>query len=103
MALDLDIIAADMAAIIADFPDSITVDGQSYVVAASGVQRGQTLDVGGFMADITFQFSGMPSVISGIAILNKRVTYKGKTYRIARVFPDNTGGGITCYCVDDAK
>lgn len=103
MAIDLTIYERHQQFVIDDFAGTIVCDGQSYTVSASGVQRGQTLDVGGFMQDITFQFTGMTSEISGIAVLNKRVTFNGRTYRIARVFPDNTGAGTTCYCVDDAK
>ena len=95
--------AADQAAIIADFPDSVRIDGIDYTVAASGVQSGQQLEIAGMMLDVTFQFTGVTSVISAVAVMNKRVTYKGGKYRIARVFPDNTGAGTTCYCVDESK
>ena len=103
MAIDLTIMAADQAAVIADLPDTVTIAGVAYTVSASAVQTGQTLDIGGMMTEVTFQFSGLTSDLSGIVAMNKRVTYKSIVYRIARIFPDSTGASITCYCVDDIK
>lgn len=77
---------SDLTAIIADYPQSVTWKGTSYVCAADDLTKGRRGDDAGIFADDTLNIHIRTALFVTTRPRNgEQVTYSGASYRIVSV------------------
>ena len=90
------------AAHAAQFPATISIAGQSYVVATSGEKRERDLISGGWLKKVSIAFwlklSAFADAGQPVPSERSSVTHGAKTYVIASTKTDATATTITLHC-----
>jgi len=91
MALNLSQMAADLAHIEADIPQSVTIGGAAYACVTAGPQDGKELEMEGFSGTASFQLVVRCALFTTAPAVDDLVTYAGTQYRIASIDYDASG------------
>jgi hypothetical protein len=94
MALNLSQMAADLAHIEADIPQSVTIGGVAYACVTGGPQDGKELEMEGFGGTASFQLVVRCALFTGNAVrpeVDALVTHDGRQYRVASIDADASG------------
>lgn len=105
MAINTAVFAADVAAVIADLPDSIKWRGQTLAVASSDFAQGNALDMTGMqlVPDVQFLVAAAAFTSARVIAANDVVEWRGVEYRAETVTRSPCGTAYIARCVAKSK
>jgi len=93
---------ADVAMCVSDLGDTFTHGSTSYACVISPVAKGTTLEVDGYMHEITVEIVVQTSLFSGTRpAANDNIVIAGSKYRIVRVTTDEADAAMNIDLEDD--
>lgn len=96
MALDTSIFAADLAAMVADLPVTVTFGGTGYSGTMGEISREKQMDDAGFLPQADAELHTTQAAFSDVTAptVNDQFTIAGTVYRIVRRDDDQTSAGF---------
>jgi len=83
-----------------------TVNGRSFPVVVSAIDRTKAVEVDGFMNQESAPFSARKADLAGHSVNSLQgeiLTFEGRSYRIAQVFDNGLSFTLRCTAKDQAK
>lgn len=107
MAIDLTVWAADVAAIEADLPQSVTLGGVDYAAIVGDVSQPLALGEEGFYGAASFPVLIRRALFTAagkpIPVPGDLLTYAGSVYRVASAAPSQDGVTVSLTCEAEAQ
>lgn len=95
MAIDKTILAADLAAIIADDPTTVTIGGTQYACRRSQIKRDKKYATFGLESGYEFTLHLVATLVS--VSPDDTITYGGTTYRVLDIELGESGIGLALH------
>lgn len=89
---------ADLVEILADFPQSVTIGGETYACAADDLTVGRTPDEAGIFSDDAIEIHLRTALFTARPVAGSTVTYGSRVLRVASVRTSADDNLLTLVC-----
>lgn len=97
-------LTADLAAVVADIPQTITIGGVTRRAVVGDVSKAKTdLDAGGFIPDIGIEVHLFRSDWATLPVIGDTATFNSVEYRIIRTATDPAGTSLRVFLEAKAR
>lgn len=103
MSINTNNLKLDLQAIIADLPQSIAYNGQSYNVICDDLAEGRDLDIMGYEGNSSLMFYANASDFEDQPKHDDIITYLEKEYKVERVEIGADGVGLKIFCISKTR